>query len=75
MPRRYEGGYERSGAGEASLEGMVGGSLVRPRHWIGTVIRIVMEDRGAAIAAGEDVVEPAGNIEAWLAGHWGARAG
>jgi len=39
------------------------------------VIRVVMEDRGEAIPANEDVVEPAGNIEAWLGGHWGALAG
>jgi hypothetical protein len=30
-----------------------------------------MEDCGAAIAAGEDVIEPAGEIASWLAGHWG----
>jgi len=42
---------------------------------IGAVIRVVMEDRGAAIAAGEDMIEPAGDVEAWLAGHGGERGG
>jgi hypothetical protein len=36
---------------------------------IGAGIRVVMEDRGAAIPAGEDMIEPAGDVEAWLAGH------
>ena len=34
-------------------------------------ICIVMEDRGAAIPAGEDMIEPAGDNEAWLTGDWG----
>jgi len=38
---------------------------------IGTVIRVVMEDRRAAIPAGEDMIAPAGDVESWLAGHWG----
>lgn len=38
---------------------------------IGAGIRVVMEDCGAAIAAGEGVIEPAGEIASWLAGHWG----
>jgi hypothetical protein len=42
---------------------------------IGAVIRVIMEDRGAAIAASEDMVEPAWEIESWLAGHWGERSG
>ena len=37
---------------------------------IGTGIR-VMQDRGAAIPAGEDVIEPSGEVEAWLTGHAG----
>lgn len=32
LPTRYEACYERSGTGEASPEGMVGGELVRPRR-------------------------------------------
>lgn len=40
---------------------------------IGVIIRFVMEDRGAAIAAGEDMIEPAGDVEAWLVGHRGER--
>jgi len=40
---------------------------------IGAVIRVVMEDRGAAIAAGEDMIKPAGDVETWLAGHGGER--
>lgn len=31
--------------------------------------RVVMEDRGAAIAAGENMIESARDIEAWLTGH------
>jgi len=43
---------------------------------IGAVIRVVMEDRGAAIAAGEDMMEPASEIESWLAGYYmGERSG
>lgn len=42
---------------------------------IGAVIRVVMEDRGAAIPTSEDVIEPAGAIEACLDGHWGERGG
>jgi hypothetical protein len=42
---------------------------------IGVVIPVVMEDRSAAIAAGEDMIEPAGNVHAWLAGHGGRRGG
>jgi hypothetical protein len=38
---------------------------------IGAVIRVVMEDRGRAIAAGEDMIKPAGDVEAWLAGYNG----
>lgn len=38
---------------------------------IGAGIRVVMEDRGAAIAAGEDMIEPAREIESWHAGHGG----
>jgi hypothetical protein len=33
-----------------------------------------MEDRGAAIAAGEDVIEPAGDVDSWLAGHGAERS-
>jgi hypothetical protein len=36
---------------------------------IGAVIRVVMEDRDTAIPAGEDMIEPAGDVESWLAGH------
>jgi hypothetical protein len=36
---------------------------------IGAVIRVVMEDRDTAIHAGEDMIEPAGDVESWLAGH------
>jgi len=32
-----------------------------------------MEDRSAAIPAGEDMIEPAGDVESWLAGHGGER--
>jgi len=42
---------------------------------IGTVIHIVMEDRGAAIAVGEDVIEPTWDVEAWRAGHEESSAG
>ena len=35
---------------------------------IGAVIRVVMEDRGAAIPAGEGMIEPARDVESWLAG-------
>ena len=36
---------------------------------IGAGIRVVMKDRGAAIAADEDMIVPAGNAESWLAGY------
>jgi len=42
---------------------------------VGARIRVVMEDRGAAIPAGEDMVEPAKGIASWLAGHGGERNG
>ncbi len=45
-----------------------------PSMITGSVIRVVMEDRGAAIAAGENMIEPAGDVEAWLAGHAGERS-
>jgi anti-sigma regulatory factor (Ser/Thr protein kinase) len=42
---------------------------------IGVAILVVMEDRGPAIAAGEDVIEPTWDVEACLAGHEGERSG
>lgn len=42
---------------------------------IGVIIRFVMEDRGAATPAGEEKIAPAGDVEAWLAGHGGERGG
>lgn len=33
---------------------------------IGAVIRGVMEDRDTAVPAGEDMLEPAGDVESWL---------
>jgi hypothetical protein len=38
---------------------------------IGAAIRVVLEDRGAAIPVGEDMREPARKVEAWLSGHGG----
>jgi len=37
----------------------------------GTVIPVVMEDRGAAIPVGEDMIEAPREIGSWLAGHCG----
>ena len=34
-----------------------------------------MEDHVAAIPAGEDMIEPDANIEAWFADHGGERSG
>lgn len=34
-----------------------------------------MEDRGAVIAAGEDMIESARDVESWLAGPWEERTG
>jgi hypothetical protein len=42
---------------------------------IGVVICQVMEDRRAAIPAGEDMMEPARDAESWLAGHGEKRSG
>ena len=55
-------------------------SYAASRHRVGdsargapdsVAIRVVIEDRGAAIPAGEDMIAPAGDVESWLAGHWG----
>jgi hypothetical protein len=35
---------------------------------IGAGVRVVMEDRGTAIPVDEDMIKPAGDVEAWLAG-------
>jgi hypothetical protein len=42
---------------------------------IGVAIRVVMEDRRAAIPAGQDMIEPDREIESWLAGHGRSVAG
>lgn len=36
---------------------------------IGAVILVIIEDRGAAIAAGENMIEPPRDVESRLAGH------
>jgi hypothetical protein len=38
---------------------------------IGVVIRVGMEDRGAAIPVGKDMIEAPREIGSWLAGHCG----
>lgn len=38
-------------------------------------VPVVMEDRGAAIPAGKDMIEPAGNIKSWLAVHGESHSG
>jgi hypothetical protein len=50
-------------------------AIVPQAFQIGAVIRIVMEDGCAAILEGEEMITPAGDVEAWLAGHGGGRSG
>jgi hypothetical protein len=70
-------GLNNSRCRSASMQNT--GNLVSPctkpginrsqRSGMSIEVPIVMEDRGAAIAAGEDMIEAAWDVESWLAGH------